>query len=127
VRTLTHAMERARGTFPPGDKAPESRRFVDFHSARAQLKLAADNADRTSMNLSAIALQGLHQAGARLESAGSKIASLAASSPGAANQDTVDLSAAVVALLSAKNLYSANLRTVKTADEILKTSIDLIA
>jgi flagellar hook protein FlgE len=120
-------MERARGTFPPGDKAPESRRFVDFHSARAQLKLAADNADRTSMNLSAIALQGLHQAGARLESAGSQIASLAASSPGAANQDTVDLSAAVVALVSAKNLYSANLRSVKTADEILKTSIDLIA
>jgi flagellar hook protein FlgE len=39
----------------------------------------------------------------------------------------VDLSAAVVALLSAKNLYSANLSSVKTADEILKTSIDLIA
>jgi flagellar hook protein FlgE len=79
------------------------------------------------MDLSAIALQGLHQAGARLESAGSKIASSAASSAGAANQDTVDLSAAVVALLSAKNLYSANLRSVKAADEILKTSIDLIA
>jgi flagellar hook protein FlgE len=79
------------------------------------------------MNLLAIALQGLHQASARLESAGSKIASLAASAPGAATQDTVDLSAAVVALRSAKNLYSANLRSVKTADEILKTSIDLIA
>ena len=79
------------------------------------------------MNLSAIALQGWHQAGARLDSAGIKIASLAASSAGAANQDAVDLSAGVVALLSAKNLYSANLRSVKTADEILKTSIDLIA
>jgi flagellar hook protein FlgE len=79
------------------------------------------------MDLSAIALQGLHQAGARLESAGSKIASSGANSAGAANQDTVDLSSAVVALLSAKNLFSANLRSVKVADEILKTSIDLIA
>jgi hypothetical protein len=101
--------------------------FGDFHSARAATKVRGGNADRTCMNLSAIALQGLHQAGARLESAGSKIASFAASSADAANRDTVDLSAAVVALLSAKNLYSANLRSVKTADEILKTSIDLIA
>jgi flagellar hook protein FlgE len=79
------------------------------------------------MDVTTIALQGLHQADARLESAGSKIASFGASSPGGANQDTVDLSAAVVALLSAKNLYSANLSSVKTADEMLKTSIDLIA
>jgi flagellar hook protein FlgE len=79
------------------------------------------------MNLSTIALQGLHQADARLESAGSKIASFAASSPGGTNQDTVDLSAAAIELLSAKNLYSANLRSVKTADEMLKISINLIA
>ena len=81
--------------FSSGDKVRIAI-FVGFHSARAQLKLAPDNADRTGMDLSAIALQGLHQASARLESAGSKIASFAASSPGAANQDTVDLSAAVV-------------------------------
>jgi|HubBroStandDraft_3_1064219.scaffolds.fasta_scaffold1200140_2 flagellar hook protein FlgE len=79
------------------------------------------------MDLTAIALQGLDQAGAQLESAASKIVSFQSSSPAGANLDTVDLSAAVVALLSAKNLYSANIATVKTADEILKTSIDLIA
>jgi flagellar hook protein FlgE len=86
-----------------------------------------DNADRTGMDVSTIALQGLHQAYARLVSAGSKIASFGASSPSGAGQDTVDLSAAVVALLSAKNLYSASLASVKTADDIRKTSIDLIA
>jgi hypothetical protein len=79
------------------------------------------------MDLSSIALQGLHQADARLESAGSKIASFGASSPGGANQDAVDLSAAVVALLSAKNQDSANLAVLKTADEIQKNSIDLMA
>jgi len=63
--------------FSSGDKVRIAI-FVGFHSARAQLKLAPDNADRTGMDLSAIALQGLHQASARLESAGSKIASLAA-------------------------------------------------
>jgi flagellar hook protein FlgE len=79
------------------------------------------------MNVSTIALQGLQQADAQLGSAASKIASFGASSPTGANLDTVDLSAAVVALLSAKNLYSANLSTVKVADETQKTTIDLIA
>jgi hypothetical protein len=79
------------------------------------------------MDLTAIALQGLDQASAQLESAASAIASFQSSNPAGANQDTVDLSAAVVAFLSAKNLYSANLATVKAADEIVKTSIDLIA
>lgn len=79
------------------------------------------------MDLSAIALQGLQQADAQLESAAGKIASFGASSPSGANLDVVDLSAAVVALLSAKNSYSANLGTVKVANEIQKTSIDLLA
>ena len=67
------------------------------------------------MDLSTIALQGLQQANAQLNSAASSIASFQSSTPTGANVDTVDLSAAVVALLSAKNLYSANLATTKTA------------
>jgi flagellar hook protein FlgE len=47
--------------------------------------------------------------------------------PAAANLDTVDLSPSVVALLSAKNMYSANVSAAKVADEMLKTAIDLIA
>jgi flagellar hook protein FlgE len=39
----------------------------------------------------------------------------------------VDLSSAVVSLLSAKNLYSVNAATVKTADEVFKSTLDLIA
>ncbi len=79
------------------------------------------------MDLSTIALQGLQQADAQLESAASKIASFGTNSPAGANLDIVDLSAAVVALVSAKNQYSANLSTLKVADEIQKTSIDLRA
>jgi hypothetical protein len=56
------------------------------------------------MDFTSIASQGLQQADAQLNSAGSKIASFQTSSPAGANQDTVDLSSDVVALLSAKNL-----------------------
>lgn len=93
-----------------------------FHgySGEPALKSGAHIADRTRMDLTAIALQGLDQAGTQLESAASTIASFQSSSPAGANLDTVDLSAAVVALQSAKNLYSANLATVKAADEIFK-------
>jgi flagellar hook protein FlgE len=79
------------------------------------------------MDLSTIALLGMQQADTQLQSAASKIASFGASSPAAANLDTVDLSPSVVALLSAKNMYSANASTAKIADEMLKTAIDLIA
>ena len=79
------------------------------------------------MDSTSIALQGLQQADAQLESAAGKIASFGASSPDGANLDVVDLSAAVVALLSAKNLYAANLGSVKAADDAQKSAIDLIA
>jgi len=79
------------------------------------------------MNLSAIAVQGLHEANDLLNKAASEIASPEAISPSSAKQDTVDLSAAVVGLLTAKNMFEANLNTVKTADEVQKAAIDLIA
>ena len=79
------------------------------------------------MELSSIALQGLRQADTQLARAASNIASFQANTPAGAGVDTVDLSAAVVALLSAKNSYSANVATVKAAEEIQKTTIDLIA
>ena len=91
------------------------------------LKSEGARADKGDMDISSIALQGLHQADAQLESAASEIASFGTSSPAGANLDTVDLSAAVVALLSAKNLYAANLGSVKAADDVQKTAIDLMA
>ena len=79
------------------------------------------------MELSSITLQGLQQADTQLASAASNIASFQSNTPAGAGVDTVDLSAAMVALLSAKNSYSANVATVKVAEEIQKTNIDLIA
>jgi uncharacterized protein YjbI with pentapeptide repeats len=79
------------------------------------------------MDLSTIALQGLQQANAQLNSAASSIASFQSSTPAGANVDTVDLSDAIVALLSAKNLYSANLATTKTAEQISQSTLDILA
>ncbi len=78
------------------------------------------------MDISAIALQGLQQADAQLEQAATRIASAGIASANGANLDTVDLSAEVVALISARDLSAVNLSTLKTGDEIQKTAIDLM-
>jgi len=77
------------------------------------------------MDISAIALQGLDQASAQLDTAASRIASAGASSPDGASLDTVSLSQEMVALMSAKTLFSANLSTLTTAEQIQKSTIDM--
>jgi len=77
------------------------------------------------MDISAIALQGLDQASAQLDAAAAQIASAGAASPDGANLDTVDLSTQMVALMSAQTLFAANLATLKTADQMGKSLIDL--
>ncbi|MBI3474246.1 MAG: hypothetical protein HY010_00810 [Acidobacteria bacterium] len=79
------------------------------------------------MDLSAIALQGLQQADVQLEKAAARIASAATLSADGSNVDAVDLSAEIVALLSAKNQFSVELATLKVAAQVQKNSIDLIA
>ena len=80
------------------------------------------------MDLTGIALQGLQQADVQLNQAAAGIASYgAAASTTGANVDTVDLSAEVVALMSAKNQNAVNLKTLQTGNEIQKTTIDLMA
>ena len=79
------------------------------------------------MNVSAIALQGLDQASAQLETAAARIASAGATSPDGSNLDVVDLSVEMVALMSAQTLFSANLATLKTADQMEKALVDLTA
>jgi flagellar hook protein FlgE len=79
------------------------------------------------MDISAIALQGLDQASAQLDAAAAGIASAGAASPDGANLDIVSLSEEMVALMSAKTMYLANVSTLKTADQIQKSTIDLIA
>ena len=79
------------------------------------------------MDLSAIALQGLQQADAQLNQAASQIANFGASSPDGAPVDTVDLSAEMVALMSAKNAFQANLKTLETAEQVQNSVMDLKA
>ena len=77
------------------------------------------------MDPSTIALQGLQEADAQLETAASRIANAGATSPDGAPVDTVNLSAEMVALMAAQNLFEANLATIKTTDQMQKALIDI--
>lgn len=79
------------------------------------------------MDISAIALQGLGQANLQLNDAAANLASAAALSPDGSNVDTVDISSEIIALLSAKNQFSVAAATLKTANEVQKNVVDLIA
>ncbi len=72
------------------------------------------------MDPSSITLQGLQQADIQLNAAATKITRAGASSPDGANLDVVDLSAEMVALMSAQSAFEVNLATLKTADQIKK-------
>jgi hypothetical protein len=77
------------------------------------------------MDISSIALQGLEQAQVQLEAAATSIASGGASSSGP-GPDTVDLSTAVVALLTAKNQFALDIGVLKVADQAQKSLIDVV-
>lgn len=78
------------------------------------------------MDLSAIALQGLDQAEVQLDAAASNLADAGAGSVSGADVDTVDLSAQIVALTSAQTTFQVNIATLKTADQVQQTAIDLL-
>ena len=77
------------------------------------------------MDPSAIALEGLHQADLQLEQAAARIARAGAASDG--NVDVVDLSIELVALMTAKMLFDANLKTIETADQMQESLINVSA
>jgi flagellar hook protein FlgE len=79
------------------------------------------------MDPSSIALQGLQQADVQLETTAARIASAGSNSPDAGNLDVVDLSAEMIALMSARTMFDVNLATLKTADQMQKSLIDLTA
>lgn len=82
-----------------------------------------------SMDIFSIALQGMNQAQGRLEQSASKIAHAggeAISSGGQVN-DTVDISEAMISMLSAKTAFESNAKTVEVAQELSKTVIDILA
>jgi flagellar hook protein FlgE len=77
------------------------------------------------MDPSSIALQGLQQAAVQLTAAAASLAT--AGSPNGANLDVVDLSAEMVALMSAQTPISVNIATPKTADQMQKKLLDGMA
>jgi flagellar basal body rod protein FlgC len=79
------------------------------------------------MDPSAIAFQGLQQAETQLNATATKIASAGATSPDGSSLDVIDLSVEMVALMSAQASFSANLATLKTADQMLQSLIDVKA
>jgi flagellar hook protein FlgE len=78
------------------------------------------------VDISAIALQGLQQAESQFARAASQLSSAGVAPDGGAG-DMVDLSAAAVALISAKDDYASNLATVKIADEMERDTVNLLA
>jgi flagellar hook protein FlgE len=92
-----------------------------------RLKSATVIADSKDMDPSAIALQGLQQADAQLNTAAAGLASAGTSSPDGANLDVVDLSAEMVALMSAQNMFQVNLATLNTADQMQTALLDIKA
>jgi hypothetical protein len=90
-------------------------------------KLTLDSADKKDMELSAIALQGLQQATAQFEASAARPASVGAATPEGAPVDTVNLSEAIVALLTAENQFTANIGVLKTAGEMQTHILDLLA
>ena len=99
------------------------------------------------MDVSSIALQGLEEASAQLDAAANGIVQAGASSANGAGVDTVDLSsdnlssdnlsadglssdnlsADMVAMMTAQNQFEANIGTMKTADEMQQSLINVAA
>jgi hypothetical protein len=78
------------------------------------------------VELSGIALQGLQTAETRFAKAAGRVGSPASLVPGTP-ADSADLSQNAVELLDSANQYSLNLAVMKTADDIQRRTIDLLA
>lgn len=74
------------------------------------------------MEISSIALSGLHQAQDRFDRAASGIAR----SP-AGPQDSVDLSTQAVQVISAKNQFATGVKIVHVGDEMQQSLLNLLA
>ncbi len=83
-------------------------------------------ADKPGMDISSIALQGVEQAQVQLDAATESLVS-AGASPNGANLDTADLASGIVALTSAQVQLQLSLSTLKTADQVQQTTLNLLA
>jgi hypothetical protein len=83
--------------------------------------------DKHDMVLPSIALSGLDQAQTRFDEAAIRIASVGDPSADGTPVDTVDLSTAAVAFLSARSDVEASLKMVKIANNMQLQVLDLLA
>jgi hypothetical protein len=74
------------------------------------------------VEISPIALGGLERAAASFDKSATRMTAAAAPEAG----DSVDLSTAAVGMLTARNQFSANLKTAHVADEMERMAIELI-
>jgi hypothetical protein len=77
------------------------------------------------MDISAIALQGFEGAQGQFNRAASKLST--AASPTSTTADETDLSQAAVGLLAAKDDFEGNLKVLKVADQMERSTIDMLA
>jgi hypothetical protein len=84
-------------------------------------------ADGRSMDISSIALQGVLAADNQLQDAATQLATFGADTPAGAGVDVVDLSAAALALVSAKTQFAANVGTLRVADSIRSNALNVLA
>jgi flagellar hook protein FlgE len=73
------------------------------------------------MGIFGVALGGMAGAEARLETTAKRLAGVADPA------DTVDLSAEMVALMESRNTFAANANVLKTADEMERKALDVLA
>jgi len=69
------------------------------------------------MNISSVALSGLNQSSAKIDSVARRVA--------AGPEDTVDLSSEAVALIQAKSDFAANIKLLKVADDLNNLALKL--
>ena len=74
-----------------------------------------------------VALEGLNRAETVLEGAAARLARLPLALETAAPEDVVNLSAEMVALIEARNLFQINARVIRTADEMSRSLLDVLA
>jgi len=72
-------------------------------------------------------LEGLQRSEEPLNRTAAKIASWGSSSGSSGNGDAVDLSAEMIALIAARNNFTANTKAVMTGDEMTRSLLDLLS
>jgi hypothetical protein len=77
------------------------------------------------MDIPVVALHGLEGAQGQFNRAASKLS--AAASPTPSTADETDLSQAAVGLLAAKNDFEGNLKVLNVADQMERSTIDMLA